>query len=486
MNRKWIGALLIVIFACSSIYITTIAFSGEKNVAQSETLGSSDASSPTNVISYENTETTEEDVSIASGYYDDIGDIYVAVTSDGIDIKMLRYHAPGKGFNYGTQPVLLFSGLCSNMNQFIQRSTPELKEHCNIALPTELADWAKGDENIRNDPMLYYSIAYYLWKMGYDPWFANYRGTGYGEMKSENGDKKTTLDDFALFDVRAAVRKVYEVTKQHPVIGGHSTGGLTSVMYLQGCKYRWDGHVRSYQSLLNERNGISEGPETVKGFIGLDPAWIPGMTQMLDNLLVWLLLDTDLIVDLRGLMETLLDLPLVPNVLDMVFELISDKYGEEVKTVFMELLNLDTTNVNEAWLFHMAGYWADKLYFRTLAQYLDFIASDTVRECFKNSIHEGLITPPDPWSLDGYYYYVDNTYKISVPAITFLASMENQVTDLVDADKVIRDIVNGKTQTEIDECYIINGAHIDMPGGIRAPVDLYPKLGAWLAKLSAL
>ncbi len=52
--------------------------------------------------------------------------------------------------------------------------------------------------------------------------------------------------------------------------------------------------------------------------------------------------------------------------------------------------------------------------------------------------------------------------------------------DLVDGDKVIRDIVNGKTYNENDELYWIEGAHIDVPDGLRSPADLYPKLGAWL------
>ncbi len=44
----------------------------------------------------------------------------------------------------------------------------------------------------------------------------------------------TSLDTWAIYDTRAAIRKVYEVTGKHPVIGGHSTGGLVSYVYLQG------------------------------------------------------------------------------------------------------------------------------------------------------------------------------------------------------------------------------------------------------------
>ena len=93
------------------------------------------------------------------------------------------------------------------------------------------------------------------------------------------------------------------------------------------------------------------------------------------------------------------------------------------------------------------------------------------------------MSPPEPWLLDGYYYYDENMEKMSVPSIIFLAEMENDFMDLVDADKVIRDVVNGKTQTPLDEYYMIPGAHIDMPGGINAPIDLFPKLENWLAKI---
>ena len=487
-NKKWIGLLFVIVFVSSSVFVTAIAFAGESDTTQDESHKSGEVSSVSTVVN-EDTSIPEDDVSEIPvwewvGFYTDIGVLYDAVTDDGLRIKVLRYHAPGRSFNYGTQPVLLFSGLCSNMNQFLTRSTPELLEHCDVSLPDELADWAQGDENIEVDPMLYYSIAYYLWSQGYDPWFANYRGTGYGEAKSEEGDRKTTLDEFALYDVKAAVCKVYEVTGLHPAIGGHSTGGLTSVMYLQGTDFRSDGHVRSYYDLVNERNGVTDGPETVAGFIGLDPAWIPGMTQLLDNILIWCLLNTDLYIKIRDIIEFMLfDCEITSSILDWLLEIVADELGGFAADLLYEIMNLDLSNVDEAWLFYFIGYAADNLYFRTLAQYLSFIAHDTVRESHKNGgwFNELRITPPRPRDGDGYYYYVDNCDKISVPAITFLASMEDGPMDLVDGDKVIRDIVNGKTYNENDELHWIEGAHIDVPGGLRAPADFYPKLGAWLA-----
>lgn len=487
MDRKWVGALIFVaIFVTSTSIVACYGLSA--GIGDNGSKGSKSSEGSSSSISVVSTldETAAEEISsvLAEGFYDDIGAIYETETDDGLTIKMLRYHAPGKSFNYGTQPVLLFSGLCCNMNQYLQHTTPLLEQYCDIQLPDELADWAEGDENIEDDPMLYYSLAYYLWKIGYDPWFANYRGTGMGETKSDDGDKRTTLDEFALYDVRASVRKVNEVTNLHPVIGGHSTGGLTSLMYLQGCQFRWDGHVRSYQNLVDERNDITEGPETVKGFIGLEPAWIPGMTKMLDNLLIWLLLETDLIINLRGLIETLLKSQIITNLMDMVIKLIAEDLGETLANLLFELLNMDTSNTNEEWLLYFAAYAADKLYFRTLTQYLDFIAQDKIRECFKNGLfNEMYISPPKASRWDSYYYYSDNVDKMSVPSIIFLATHENQFSDLVDADKVISGVIEEKTPNENDEYYIVEGAHIDVPGGLRAPVDVFTPIGAWLENI---
>ncbi len=426
----------------------------------------------------------EEKITLATGFYDEIGTLYTTKTSDNINIKMLRYHAPGEDFNYGAQPLLLFPGILENMNQFLQHSTKEIKELFDVQLPEDLADWAVGDEKIEEDPMLYYSIAYYLWKIGYDPWFGNYRGTGLGEARSQDGGSKTSLDVFGLYDVRAGIRKVYEVTGLHPVIGGHSTGGLGAIMHLQGCDFSWTGHVKSYNTLVKERNGDTKGPETVKGFIGLDPAWIPGMTNLLDNPLIWGLLYTDLVIDLRSIIETIITLPLVSDVMPWILKLITEQYGEDVNFIFREMVNLDATNVNDAWIFYLLAYTLDTLYLRTLAQYLDFIANDRVREFFRNGIlNNVIISPPKPRWLDGYYYYDKNMANMKVPSIIFLAEMENEVMDLVDADKVISGVIDAKTPNVNDEHYFIPGAHIDMPAGFAAPIELFPKLGDWLAKI---
>jgi hypothetical protein len=486
-NKKVYLALFVVTFVFSSIYMIGMVVPVEINDGNDVNSSGSETAAEITTVVEDIISEIEDEPSTSTGFYDGIGRKYTVYADDGIRLRMLRYHAPGKSFNYGSQPVLLFSGLGCNMNQFLQHTTPELVErYGKPTLPTNLADWAKGDTNIEEDPMLYYSIAYYMWSQGYDPWFLNYRGTGYGDMKSEVDDPhKVSIDVWALRDVRAGVRKVNAVTGKHPFIGGHSTGGLVGIMYLQGCKFGWDGMVRSSSSLKKERNGITKGPETVKGFIGLDPAMIPIMNiPLIDSLLVWSIVNLELYLDLRGMIETLLDAPIIGSIMDLLIGAIAGKVGDWFADIFRELMNLDTTNINEEIMFFLVAYAADSMYFRVLGHFLDFLSNKVVREHFKNGwFNKGWIKPPTPRWWDSYYYYTDNMRKISAPTICFLGTHENEFMDLVDGDQIIRDLMNGKTRHVYDECYWIAGAHIDVPMGIRAPVDLFPKLGNWLAKI---
>jgi len=457
--------------------MVTITLSGVKDVKETAKASSN--------LDYVDIESKISSSKSSWDFYDAIGKIYSVKTSDRVTIKVLRYHAPGKDFNYGSQPILLFPGLMENINQYLIYTTPDIDENFDPSLPDKLALWAQGDKNIEEDPLLYYSLAYYLWKHGYDPWFANYRGVGYGSMKSSGGDSSTTMDDFAIYDIPAAVRKVYDVTKQHPYLGGHSTAGFTSIIYLQGCKYNWNGHVYSDSKLVAERNGDKVGPETIKGFIGLEPAWIPSITDDLDILLVWAILHIGIPIDVRSITELLLDLlknPVISALMELLIQILLKVLDDEIEEALIKLLNIDLTNVDAILMYYFIAYAIDNLFLLTLAQYADNNKYEKVREYFGNGgFNYLIITPPAPRNGDGYYYYVNNIYKFKVPAIFFFASDQNDQFDLVNRDLAIRDIVDRKSNRENDECYIINGAHIDFPGGLRAPVDVFPKLGTWLA-----
>ncbi len=427
------------------------------------------------------------------------GDVYTARTDDGITIKLLRYHPPGQTANIQAQPVLLFPGILCNMEEFMQHTPAKLKNlysEENI-LPSNLANWAKDDTMIKQDPMLYYSLAYYLWKKGYDVWLINYRGTGIGDMKSDVGLWRASLDTWAIYDTKAAILKVYSVTGKHPIIGGHSTGGLVSYVYLQGTEFKktwlcyfhvpWCKRVVSESGLVKERNGEIEGPQTVLGVVALDPAMIPPLPQSLDKWVNWALLDPPIYVDLRKLIGLLQKNNTVWNYSLMTTEDLNraiydagenyGKYSEFLK----DLMMMNPNDLNGDLTDFLIRYVADSFYTQMFAQYGDFGLRHTVREYFENGGRGYLVEPPKPGpGHDGYYYYIKNMYKIRVPFITILSQSDS----LVAANEVIKDLMEAKTHNSLDEYYIIDGtAHVDLPFGLKAPSEIFPKIGSWLEKV---
>jgi hypothetical protein len=427
---------------------------------------------------------------IDSLYYD-LGQIYDIQTEDGLTLKMLRYHPPGEACNEGSQPILLFSGLISNMNQYLSHSTSIIEDLYDPQVPDDIAEWAEGDENIEDDPMLYYSMAYYLWKMGYDPFFVNYRGTGYGEMKSDMGDGDTSLDVWAIYDVPPAVRKVYEITGQHPVVGGHSTGGLVTYIYLQGCEFKtsWFSgtYVVSNQDKSDERNGITEGPETILGFIALEPAMIAKLPSILDSLLMWMIIDIDIYLDIRMLIDDLLGIffddpvEFLVQLLNALDNLIG---GTELAQLIIDILNTDPAHMNEPLMYYLLKYTLDNTYNKILSQYMDWSFHKTAREHYENRNNEGEIIPDTPggW-FDRYYYYIDHMDKVRVATICFLATHDGEFMDLVIADEIIENLMEAKTPDSNDEVYFVEGAHIDVPMGTTAPKEVFPRLGTWLEQI---
>ncbi|MEA2101716.1 MAG: hypothetical protein U9P80_03960 [Thermodesulfobacteriota bacterium] len=443
---------------------------------------------------------------------------FTAQTADKVNLKMLRYRPPclpgieEPVFNASGEPVLLFPGIVCNMNEFLVHTPDDRSgEYADMSLPSPLPDWAMDDPWIEDDPMRLYNFAHYLWLKGYDPWFANYRGTGRGEFKSDKGDNLSCLDVWATLDVPACVEKVYEITGKYPFIGGHSTGGLVSYVYLQGVTLDtgklgngYIPHVYSDPALAEARNA------KIPGFIGIDPAGIPPMPDYVDHDVVWALMWMPVYLDLETLMgEYLNNLlpgkePIIISVdmlmgfvfeMDGFYQLFGDSLPE-IMNVFEYLNFWNTHNMHDYVEDYFARYAASSCYLRGMSQYFDSGMHKVMREHWTNGEGNGLLLKgPDPApETDGYYYYIpqspydyasdQNTMKkVTVPATVVLSYTDS----LVDADEVIRDFMYAKTFNALDDDphLIPDTGHVDVVCGDSAPYTSFGFIGAWLDSVCA-
>ncbi|MDI9610010.1 MAG: hypothetical protein QFX36_01640 [Archaeoglobales archaeon] len=440
-------------------------------------------------------------VSVATANtFEQFGEIHTVKTADGVSIKLLHYCYKGV-CNKGAQPIILFSGLMANMNEYLAHTPAELKSKYAPYYPQmAIASWAQNDPNVKADPLLQHSLAYYLWKKGYDVWLVNYRGTGYDTMKSQKGSVYVSLDVWAMYDTPAAINYVYSKTGKNPIIGGHSTGGLVSYVYLQGTKFQstlscltgdpWCKKVASYDSLVKERNGITKGAQTVLGVIALDPAMIPPLPQIIDTKVGWALLDIPIYMDLRSLLESIAKSRLLWNTtllaMNFLYTVIEEayyQYGDRCELI-KALAMYATEDMNDPLGDFSVRYIMDSIYTPTLVQYADFGLRLTAREYFENGGKSYLISPPNPKpGLDGYYYYIYNMKKVQVPFITILSELPG----LVEAEQIEKDLMGRKTPHPLDETWLIKGTgHLELPFGLKAPAEIFPKIGNWLDKMQAL
>ncbi|PKL41420.1 MAG: hypothetical protein CVV44_01940 [Spirochaetae bacterium HGW-Spirochaetae-1] len=426
--------------------------------------------------------------------------LFTTVTADGLELKMRRYRpSPASPFNEHGKPVLLFPGIVANMNQFILY-TPEEREddYAGMTLPEPLASWAEGDAAIEEDPMLYYSTAYYLWKMGYDPWFGNYRGTGRGEFESDRGSGYTNIDVWSALDAPAMVDTVRTVTGENPVIGGHSTGGLVAYTYMQGTIIDasemggdYIPHVQSDPDLAAKRN------REVAGLLLLDPGGIPPLPKMIDQYAIWKAAGEPVYLDLDRLMEEIVN-PLFKDsdflmlTIDTLLKFINNKHAlYQSFPDWLYVYELDIFGFLNFWIADntdpcvedfFVRYCAASTYLRGLAQYGDISLNNAIREHWKNGPeNKDVVMGPEPArDLDGYYYYDDHMDLITVPAFAVLSDAGS----LVDAQEIIDDFFMQKTAHSLDEWHqLANTAHLDITCGYTMPAVSYPLIGAWLSKL---
>jgi hypothetical protein len=354
--------------------------------------------------------------------------------------------------------------------------------------------------------MRYYNMAHYLWLQGYDPWFANYRDTGRLNMRSQGDNKCTlnTLDTWGTLDVPAAIATVKEVTGKRMYIGGHSTGGLVSYAYLQGCYLDYNNqadktayykasaeegyqpHVKGDPLLSQARNA------DIRGFIALAPAGRPPMPSYLNVDIFWTLMSSRFYLPLDVASQSLFQLlptDVTVTIEQVLFGAINTwdqiylMYGME-NSLFGYLDFWYMKDTNRYMQDFMARYVLSGCSVRCLAQYMDNGLNQTIREFWMNGIeNKGTIIPPAPDpGHDGYYYYSEHMDRVSVPMIACLSDSGS----LVDPLYAYQDIISQKTPHDLDEWYTIEDtAHVDLVIGKKTPSEVFPKVGAWLAKVEA-
>ena len=429
----------------------------------------------------------------AGNYYNfpsenDTDGVYEAVTEDGVTLVIKRYRPFQRDkFNEGKQPIILFNGILCSMKEFDVRTVEESTDlYADFQLDkNKIEKWAINDPHIERDPMLYYSIAYYLWSFGYDPWLCHYRGTGRGALESGLDSQGINLDHWGIYDTPAIIDKVYEVTGIPPVIGGHSTGGVVSYIYLQGCYFGKDGHVHNDKNLSKERN------EFIRGFIGLDHAgeWPFPVWSNIQSL--WAVFGTPIFLPLTSLMgaasNTMLIYPGSPLLNTAEGLLLSLFRADEFtggNDIFQYLSFMNTANINKYLMDYTMRYLLTSAPLRGLGMYYDYGINHTIREFWKNGEeNSNRVVGLKPKPNDGYYYYKDNMYLVTVPSISIFSETEG----IVSPTNMVRDFVKAKTQHALDEWMIVpKSGHMDVVVGDNAPEFLYYYLRNWLGRMSTL
>jgi pimeloyl-ACP methyl ester carboxylesterase len=447
--------------------------------------------------------------------------IYSATADDGSTIYIYRYAPYTTGtplFRTSGTPVVIFTGITMNMNQYLACTPPGMSSMYSSVYVPSVADapaWALNaagtdyEPYIKADKMRYYSLAHYLWLQGYDPWFVNYRGTGRSPVVSTGTSPNgmNTLDTWATLDVPAAIAKVKSVTGKRMFIGGHSTGGMVAYAYLQGAYldygsattasakkayyqlcyfFGYQPHVKGSAALAATRNA------DVKGFIGLDPAGVPPLPSLLNSDVFWTLVGLRLYLPLDTLSQDLIQLfpsTLLEDVSGTMFGLINTAAaGDSTLSEFFGYLNFwDVKDMDPCMEDWMLRYSVGGSSIRGFGEYMDWGMNNTLREHYLNGSENylsKLITGgPTPSGNDGYYYYSNHMSLFTAPMIVFSSTAGS----LVSPENTYNFIISKKSATAYDEWYVVEGtAHVDVAMGKRIPTAVFPQLGAWLNTVNAL
>ncbi|MBU1670853.1 MAG: alpha/beta fold hydrolase [Actinobacteria bacterium] len=118
-------------------------------------------------------------------------------TADGVTLRCRRYRKPG------ARAVVCGHGLASSAYAF-------------------------------DLPLYGFNIARVLYGLGYEVWLVNFRGAGHPPWRSDDGGWGGAGDELGVFDLPAVIEHVYRETGRPVFYTGHSFGGMSIYVYLQG------------------------------------------------------------------------------------------------------------------------------------------------------------------------------------------------------------------------------------------------------------
>lgn len=444
----------------------------------------------------------------------------IATTVDNVQLKLMRYSPiPSIDLlvNKHKQPILLLPGILANMNEFLCHTPDSFQArayYSALELPSELAAWAQNDPFVQVDPMKYYSLAHALWVMGFDVWLANYRGVGRDEYASDSGALTITLDVWAALDTPAIIDKVLETVDAEKrifdpafnlVIGGHSTGGLSSYLYLSGVYIDeaersaavaggYNPHTRVSDQLADARN------LRIAGFLGIDPSGPPPFPEyelLFSTNAYWRAMNSDYVFPFDTFAEEHLVDPnrhfdnAAPYTIEALFGMIdrgAELFGNGEETdLFSALQMWNTEQTNPYVEDFFVRYASSNLYMKIMAQYNDWGVHQTLREHYRNGFeNKDRIVPPLPGTPeDNLIDFRPHIINMKVPAYCVFSQNESLVstatmTEIIYNPENLPD--RGKTAHNNDTYWELqDSAHVDLPINEQSPVSVYPDIADWVS-----
>ena len=120
-------------------------------------------------------------------------------------------------------------------------------------------------------PLAGFNLADVLYRLGYEVWIINFRGSGSYPWISDAGDWHHSGDQLGCFDLPAVIDRAAEETGRPVFYMGHSFGGMALYMYLQGCVIdSARPMVRQDPEVAARRNSLVAGAVAVASPVSMD------------------------------------------------------------------------------------------------------------------------------------------------------------------------------------------------------------------------